>query len=101
MSVLPFLGLRLLCMRRPERYTAFAPCYDVLSGERPVYGAGRRRIIADLSLRRGDIVLNLGCGTGLNFSHLLARIDPEGHVVGLDTRTAMLNQAQLRASRRG
>lgn len=101
MSVLPFLGLRLLCMRRPERYTAFAPYYDALSGEWPVYGAGRRRMIADLGLRRGDIVLDLGCGTGLNFSHLLARIGPEGHIVGLDTSTAMLDQAQFRASRRG
>lgn len=84
-----------------EKYTAVAPFYDLLSAEVPIYGAGRRRLIELLSLREGDQVLDLGCGTGLNLSQLQQRVGPSGHIVGIDRSAQMLAQARRRAQRHG
>jgi S-adenosylmethionine-diacylgycerolhomoserine-N-methlytransferase len=88
-------------IRRPMPYTTFAALYDVLSLDWPVYGSGRRAGIEALRLASGDRVLDLGCGTGLNFRHLLRRVGPTGHVVALDSSPAMLRQAARRVRRRG
>ena len=71
-----------------KRYTAGARVYDVLSGEQFVYRAGRVAGIEALALKRGDIVLDLGCGTGLNLPLLLEKVGAEGLVIGLDRKTA-------------
>jgi S-adenosylmethionine-diacylgycerolhomoserine-N-methlytransferase len=83
-----------------QRYRLAARSYDLLSGER-VYRAGRRLGIAALGLRPGDLVLDLGCGTGLNFAGLQAVVGPTGRVVGLDASTAMLRQAAAKTVRAG
>jgi S-adenosylmethionine-diacylgycerolhomoserine-N-methlytransferase len=88
-------------IRRLVPYTTFAALYDVLSLDWPVYGSGRRAGIEALRLAPGDRVLDLGCGTGLNFRHLLRRIGSTGHVVALDSSSAMLRQAARRVRRRG
>lgn len=85
----------------PEKYTGFAPFYDLLSAEHPVYGAGRRRLIESLVVRAGDQVLDLGCGTGLNFAQLQHRVGPGGIIVGIDRSAQMLAQARKRADRQG
>lgn len=87
--------------RSAEKYTAFAPFYDLLSAERPVYGAGRRRLIESLAVRAGDQVVDLGCGTGLNFAVLQHRVGPGGVIVGIDRSAQMLAQARKRAGRHG
>lgn len=84
-----------------EKYTAFAPFYDLLSAEQPVYGAGRRRLIESLGPRAGDQILDLGCGTGLNFPLLQDRVGPGGMIVGIDRSAQMLAQARRRAQRQG
>lgn len=83
-------------MRLPDipRYKTGAALYDVLSGERPVYRIGRVRAIDQLGLQAGDCVLDIGCGTGLNFPHLRQRIGPAGHIVGVDASDSMLAQAR-------
>lgn len=88
-------------IRRPEPYSTFAGLYDVISLDWPVYRAGRVAGVDGLRLAPGDRVLDLGCGTGLNFAHLQRRIGPSGHVIALDSSRAMLRQAALRARRRG
>ena len=75
--------------------------YDALSGERCVYRAGRVAGIELLGLRRGDTVLDLGCGTGLSFELLVRAVGSEGRVIGVDASTAMLAQAKKRVIRRG
>ena len=84
-----------------KRYTAGARLYDVLSGERLVYRAGRVAGIAALRLGRGDIVLDLGCGTGLNLPLLLDRVGADGHVIGVDRSSSMLAVARDRVRRNG
>jgi demethylmenaquinone methyltransferase/2-methoxy-6-polyprenyl-1,4-benzoquinol methylase len=84
-----------------EKYSIFAPFYDLLSGEYPVYRAGRKQCIAMLGLAPGLQVLDVGCGTGLNFALLQDRIRPGGTIVGIDRSPEMLAQARRRVKRRG
>lgn len=83
-------------MRLPAfpRYGAGAALYDVVSFEKPVYRVGRVRAIDHMGLREGDTVLDIGCGTGLNFDHLRRAIGPDGHIVGVDASASMLAQAK-------
>lgn len=87
----------------PRRYgsTLVASLYDVIALERPIYRAGRVAGIAGLGLRPGDVVLDLGCGTGLSFALLQQAVGPRGHVVGLDASASMLARCARRARRRG
>ena len=88
-------------MARLGRYTIGARAYDVLSMERPVYRAGRDVAIELLDLQPGDRVLDLGCGTGLNFPLLDAAIGPTGTIVGVDLSASMLAVAYARVRRHG
>ncbi|WP_367138299.1 MULTISPECIES: class I SAM-dependent methyltransferase [Streptomyces] len=60
----------------------------------PAYDAA----VADLGLRRGDAVLDAGCGTGRALPALRAAVGPQGVVVGADLTPAML-EAAVRAGR--
>ncbi|WP_026535210.1 class I SAM-dependent methyltransferase [Arthrobacter sp. H14] len=84
-----------------EKYSTFAPFYDLLSGEYPVYRAGRVVGIEALGLSAGDQVLDVGCGTGLNFPHLEQRVGAAGTIVGIDKSADMLRQARRRADKHG
>jgi SAM-dependent methyltransferase len=61
----------------------------------------RRRAVELLDLRRGDVVLDVGCGTGLCFDLLQERVGPGGKVVGVDASTAMLDLARRRVAEHG
>jgi len=76
-----------------SRYTHSASWYDALSAE-PIYGVGRARAIPALHLREGSRVLDIGCGTGLNFPLLLAAVGRSGQAVGVDRSRAMLEVAR-------
>ena len=80
-----------------DKYTRFAPFYDLLSGEYPVYHAGRVLGINALAPTPGQQVLDIGCGTGLNFMLLQDRIGSNGTIVGIDRSAQMLRQARRRA----
>lgn len=84
-----------------RRYGIGARWYDVLSGERWVYRAGRQAGIALLAPRPGDVVIDLGCGTGLNFGPLVEAVGSEGLIIGIDRSPDMLAMAQRRIDREG
>ncbi|MDI9893151.1 class I SAM-dependent methyltransferase [Rhodococcus sp. IEGM 1381] len=88
-------------MRRPTPYTLSARLYDVISFEWPVYRAGREAAFELLNLPAGSHVLDLGCGTGLNFAGLQRMIGPTGSITGIDASPQMLEQARRRADRAG
>ncbi len=63
---------------------------------------GRRRAIDALQLKPESSVLEVGCGTGLNFRLLLDRLDPaRGSLTGLDFSQEMLQKADVRVKRAG
>jgi ubiquinone/menaquinone biosynthesis C-methylase UbiE len=63
---------------------------------RAAAGGGGARAAAD------SRVLEVGCGTGLNFRYLLEYLDPrEGRLVGLDFSPEMLARAERRCRERG
>lgn len=85
---------------RGDRYRFVARFYDVLSAE-PVYRAGRRIGIGQLALKPGDTVVDIGCGTGLNFELLEAAIGPTGRLLGVDRSGEMLARARRRVQAHG
>ncbi|MEO7587474.1 MAG: methyltransferase domain-containing protein [Arachnia sp.] len=86
-------------MRWITPYTFGARFYDWFSGEKLLYRAGRVAGIPLLHLQRGDVVLDVGCGTGLNFPLLSDAVGPDGLVIGLDSSPQMLRVAQRRIER--
>ncbi|WP_051476550.1 methyltransferase domain-containing protein [Arthrobacter sp. Br18] len=84
-----------------DKYSTFARFYDAMSGEYPVYRAGRKIGINMLRQRPGAQVLDVGCGTGLNFSLLQGQVTPGGTIIGIDRSPEMLVQARRRAERNG
>jgi S-adenosylmethionine-diacylgycerolhomoserine-N-methlytransferase len=80
-------------------YRFHAPVYD---WTRWIFLHGRgsaARCLGEDSLRD---VLEVGCGTGLNFRHVLRRVDPDrGSLVGLDFSADMLAKARRRRDRKG
>lgn len=61
----------------------------------------RSRAAELLRLRRGDCVVDLGCGTGLNFPHVIEQIGPQGRLIGVDLSSKMLAGAGERVKREG
>jgi len=57
--------------------------------------------VEDLRLDAGDAVVEIGCGTGLNFPLLQEKIGPAGQIIGVDLTPAMLKKARLRVQHRG
>jgi demethylmenaquinone methyltransferase/2-methoxy-6-polyprenyl-1,4-benzoquinol methylase len=86
-----------------EMYRRKAKHYDLTSRLYPAPGypqhAQRVRAIHALGLRPGDSVIDIACGTGLNFPLIEEAIGPEGRIVGVDLTDAMLAQAQRRLER--
>jgi demethylmenaquinone methyltransferase/2-methoxy-6-polyprenyl-1,4-benzoquinol methylase len=83
-----------------ETYRKKAKHYDLTSRLYPAPGypqrAQRLRAVQALGLRPGDRVVDVACGTGLNFALLEEAIGPDGEIVGVDLTDAMLAQAQRR-----
>jgi len=88
-----------------EIYRKKAKHYDITSRFYPVPGypaqAQRRQAVQALDLRPGDSVVDVACGTGLNFPLIEAMIGPTGRIVGVDLTDAMLAQARARIAANG
>jgi demethylmenaquinone methyltransferase/2-methoxy-6-polyprenyl-1,4-benzoquinol methylase len=88
-----------------ETYRKKAKHYDITSRLYPAPGypqrAQRLQAVQALRLRPGDMVVDVACGTGLNFPLIEEQIGPEGRLVGVDLTDAMLAQAQERIQANG
>jgi demethylmenaquinone methyltransferase/2-methoxy-6-polyprenyl-1,4-benzoquinol methylase len=54
----------------------------------------RRHAVDRLSLKAGDCVLEVGCGSGRNFPFLRAAVGPSGRIYGVDLSAGMLRRAR-------
>ena len=52
-----------------------------------------------MRLHPGDTVVEIGCGTGLNFSLLRDAVGAQGKVIGVDITAEMLDRAKRRVAR--
>ena len=84
--------------RRAPRYDFTANLYYLIGFR---LGAYRRAAVAQLALQPGDTVVDVGCGTGLNFRLLERVVGPTGRIIGVDLTNAMLAQARRRVEREG
>jgi ubiquinone/menaquinone biosynthesis C-methylase UbiE len=88
-----------------ETYRKKAKRYDITSRLYPAPGYPQRtqrlRAVHALGLRPGDTVVDIACGTGLNFPLLEKVVGPGGRIVGVDLTDAMLARAQDRMETNG
>jgi ubiquinone/menaquinone biosynthesis C-methylase UbiE len=64
-------------------------------------GRYRRHTVTALALSPGDTVIDLACGTGLNFPLLQKAVGASGTIIGVDISPEMLEQARRRVEKRG
>jgi SAM-dependent methyltransferase len=79
-------------------YSENARFYDRMTG---AYQGFRRAIVDALPVRPGQVVLDVGCGTGLCFGLLLGKVGAEGSVIGMDESPDMVAMARERIEREG
>src|SRR6516225_4867472 len=84
--------------KRAKRYDFTAQLYYLIGFREWAY---REKAIKALALKAGDTVVEIGCGTGLNFSLLQNEVGREGKIVGVDLTDAMLSRARERVRQNG
>ena len=82
-------------------YTRWAGVYDRIASDAPGVARMRSTFLELLSPSRGDVVVEMGCGTGANFPWLRDRVGREGTVIGIDLSEGVLDRAQGRVRRNG
>lgn len=91
---------RILPSRGPDRdvaleqYRRRANVYDL---ELALFEPIRRLAVSRLELRPGDVVFDVGCGTGLSLPMLRQGVGPGGRIVGIEQSPEMIEQARRRA----
>lgn len=80
--------------KRAGHYDSIVRTFNLLSSFGFDIAAWRLKAIQALALKPGDIVVDLGCGTGLNFPLIQEIIGPAGKIIGVDLSGAMLEKAQ-------
>jgi SAM-dependent methyltransferase len=95
---------RFVGTKRPDRqrsltrYAALAETYHQRTAAGDYY---RRQAVARLAPSPGEVILDVGCGTGLNFAAIQNAIGPSGRLIGLELNPRMLDQARARVEHHG
>ncbi|MCU0926771.1 MAG: class I SAM-dependent methyltransferase [Hydrogenophaga sp.] len=76
-----------------EQYRARADRYD---SELLPFEPLRREAIERLQLQAGEVVVDVGCGTGLSFAPLLERLGAQGRIVAIEQCPEMMARARER-----
>lgn len=80
-------------------YDIIAPIYD--KAIRSLYLPYRQKLIQALQLQPGQTVLDVGCGSGLNFELIIDAIGPHGTLIGVDFSAKMLVRAKQTIEKHG
>jgi len=81
--------------KRAARYDFTANLYYLFGYREWAY---RQTAVKLLKLQPGDTVLELACGTGINFPLFQRYIGSTGQIIGVDITDAMLEQAKKRVA---
>lgn len=82
-----------LYRKRAGNYDVTANLYYIIGFREWDY---RNMAVKALNLGLGDTVVEIGCGTGLNFELLQRFIGSEGKIIGVDLTDSMIAQAKKR-----
>jgi SAM-dependent methyltransferase len=77
-------------------YGRWARLYDAIARRTPGVGGLRERAIGRLAPDAGDVVVDMGCGTGANLPYLDEHVGPTGRVLGVDFTPGVLAIARDR-----
>jgi len=84
--------------RRAANYDRTSKLYRLLGFREGRY---RRLAVDALGLSPDDTVVDVACGSGLNFPLLEEKVGPAGRIIGVDLTDAMLDEARERVVRHG
>jgi len=84
--------------RRQPAYYEHAKSYDRDTG---VFQPYRRAVVDALPLQSGQVVLDVGCGTGLCCGLLREKVGPGGTVIGIEESPEMATVAREHIEREG
>ena len=85
-----------LYRKRAAKYDISANLYYLIGIREFAY---RKKAVSALKLERGDTVVEIGCGTGLNFRLLREQVGSEGKIISVDLTAEMLSAANKRIER--
>lgn len=80
-------------------YDNISVFYDLVSNW--YYKKARNYAIGELKLKKGKTVLNVPCGTGVNFKYFQHYLDNSGSIIGVDLSKGMLDQAKRKIKDNG
>jgi len=77
------------------QYRRRAGIYDL---ELALFEPARLKAISRLALQRGDVVLDVGCGTGLSLALLRQGVGAKGRIIGIEQSPEMIEKARERVA---
>lgn len=80
--------------RQSTKYDENVKLFEVFSWLGFSISGWRTASISKLNLKQGDTVVDIGCGTGLNFPYLQQEVGQDGKIIGVDLSGEMLAEAQ-------
>lgn len=75
-----------------EYYDSFSNVYDLSANW--YYKKARQYAIKELHIEKGQTILNVPCGTGVNFKYFNEYLNGSGLIIGIDLSSGMLEQAK-------
>ncbi|WP_372526253.1 class I SAM-dependent methyltransferase [Piscinibacter sp.] len=78
-----------------EQYRRRVGFYDL---ELALFEPIRHKAISRLGLQRGEVVLDVGCGTGLSLALLRRGIGAKGRIIGIEQSPEMIGKARERVA---
>ncbi|HEY3691421.1 MAG TPA: methyltransferase domain-containing protein [Pseudonocardiaceae bacterium] len=79
-------------------YAGAAHLYDARTG---AFNSYRQQLIDLMPIQRGEVAIDVGCGTGLCFPLLQERVGSEGRIIGIDPAPEMVKVAKARVAEHG
>ena len=80
-------------------YDKLSVIYDYISNW--YYKKARNYAIKELQLKNGQTVLNVPCGTGVNFKYFNEYLNNTGLIIGIDLSSGMLDKAKQKIEKNG